>query len=372
MASLESGQGGGMLRVRGLFTRRRVIVATCLVAVAAVALLLLLWSSRSPVERLRAIDAAYAIPEEENAASDYTKLAWGYSGPSLNVVLLQKSGVAPDLLRPWRSADYLPAATWLADRRPVIDALMDISRKPNCWFSLVEDGREAHMQNQAASEWSSLLLMAANNDLGDGRREAGLEKLLCVLRLAQHFRTQISPEANYLGRGLLWDALPRFNRLVLTEEVPSEWLTRFEAALPPAEGGWTGNDRQAAEIGWLYEQQTKRSLITRLTSILDRARDVRQLRWMDLLEVGRCRASRILLAARRYRNDTGRWPANLQEIEGRIPPETLIDPLSGKRFAYRLTEDSLILDSAGPYGAYEFDLTTAPPGQEGAADASSR
>jgi len=72
-----------MLRVRGLFTCRRVIVAGCLVVMAAVALLLLLWPGQDLDAQLRAIDAAYAIPEEENAASAYTELAWGYSGLSL-------------------------------------------------------------------------------------------------------------------------------------------------------------------------------------------------------------------------------------------------------------------------------------------------
>lgn len=351
---------------------RRWRVAACLLALAAVGLLLLLWPSRSWTERLQAIDAAYAIPEEENAAKAYTELAWGYWGPSVDVSLLQKSGVAPSLVKPWRSADYLPAAKWLADCRPVIDSLMDISRTPKCWFSLEEDGRTAHMRNLTARQWSSLLLMAANNDLGDGRREAGLEKLVCQLRLAQHFRTQINPEANYTGRTILAQALTRLDRLVMMEEVSSEWLTRFEAALPPAEGGWTGNDRQAVTVGRLYEWQTQRSSIKRLTGILDRARDARQRRQMDRWEVSLCRASRILLAVRRYKNDTGTWPTSLQAIESSIPPEALIDPLSGKRFACRLTGNSLILDGLAPYGIYEFDPTTTPSSQERAVDANSR
>jgi hypothetical protein len=330
-----------------LFGGRRQVVITCLLAFVGMGLLLSLRPGRSLEARLRAIDAAYAIPDEQNAAKAYTELTWGYSGPDLDLSLVPKDVWAATLAQPWRSADYPQVAKWLEDRRSVVDSLMNISRKPDCRFSIVEAYREAPMRSGAARQMFPLLLRAANNDLGEGRTEAGLEKLLGALRVARHFRTQISPWDNDVGRTILWRSLQRFDRLVMTEDVPQEWLTRFEAALPPADGGWNRNDKQMEAAGWLCDQERQRGTIKRLTNVLTRARASRIIRELDLLELGRCRVARILLALRRYRNEAGTWPGSLREVESRVPPEVLIDPVSGKPFAYRPTDDGVFVYSVG-------------------------
>jgi hypothetical protein len=333
------------------YVTRRAVVAACLVVLATIALVLLLRPGQGVDARLRAIDVAYAIPEEDNAAKAYTEFAWGYAGPSLDVSLLPKRFWATILLHPWRSADYPQAAKWLEERRSAIDSLMDISRTPNCRFSVVEARREAERRSDAALLWSLMMLIAANNDLGDGRTEAGLEKLLRLLQTARHFRTQISPLDSYAGRTILRRSLDRLDRLVVMEDVPQEWLTRFEAILPPVDDGWSENDKQMEVVGWLCEQERERSVIERLTATLTRARESRGIEALNLWELSRCRASRILLALRRHKNQTGVWPATLAEIEGQIPPEALIDPLTKKPFIYRPTGDSLTLYHVGANGA---------------------
>jgi hypothetical protein len=348
MANFESGPGKGQSRASHLLSRRRLIAMACLLALVGVGLYLLTHPGRSLEERLRVIDAAYAIPDEENAAGAYIKLAreclrspWVFSPmPPTN-----PSPAAPR--PPWRSDDELQAAKWLEDCQSVIDSLMDIGRKPNCRFSVVDVRGEAGQPSFAARQWSLLLLRAANDDLGAGRT-AGLEKLLGVLRLAQHFRTQINPLDSSAGRFILVSGLQRVDRLIMTEQVPTEWLTQLEAALPPAERGWTGNDTQMEAVKWLYEQQREHpSTIKRLTGVLARVSESRLNRRIDLMEVGRCRASRVLLTLRRYRNETGVWPKGLREIESRVSPEVLIDPLTGRPFVYRLTDRGVLLYSVG-------------------------
>jgi hypothetical protein len=347
MASLEPGPSKGLSLARGLFTRRRVVVAACLLVIVAIGLLLWVRPGRSLESRLRAIDAAYAIPEEGNAARAYTELAWDYSGPSLDPSILPQSIQDATCMQAWRGADYPQAAKWLEDRRGVIDTLMDIGRKPNCRFSVFEARWQAQKREAAARHWSMLLLQAADNDLGEGRTEAGLEKLLLIFQMARRFHSQIDPWDNNIGRAFLWVGLRRFDKLVMLEEVPQEWLARFEAALPPAENGWNENAKQVEAVRALCEREYQRGVIKRLMSIFTQAKSAKMNRESELLYLGQCRVARILLALRLYRNEAGVWPGSLREIESRVPPEALIDPLTGKPLVYRLTGDRVLVYSIG-------------------------
>ena len=46
------------------------------------------------------------------------------------------------------------------------------------------------------------------------------------------------------------------------------------------------------------------------------------------------RGSRLLVAIRQYKNETGNWPANLDTIKSLVPAEALIDPVNGKQLEY--------------------------------------
>ncbi|MHC4567736.1 MAG: hypothetical protein ACYTE3_18485 [Planctomycetota bacterium] len=51
------------------------------------------------------------------------------------------------------------------------------------------------------------------------------------------------------------------------------------------------------------------------------------------------RATIVLIALRRHKERTGRWPESLEQIEPVLPAEVLIDPRSDTPFAYRLSDD---------------------------------
>jgi hypothetical protein len=59
------------------------------------------------------------------------------------------------------------------------------------------------------------------------------------------------------------------------------------------------------------------------------------------------RANRLIIALRRYKNENGRWPEKLQDIEHLAPAEVLIDPVNNSSFVYKLTENNFILYSKG-------------------------
>ncbi len=123
--------------------RWRLATRMCLAGVAVTALVLLFWRRQRPSieEQLRAINAAHAVPDEENAARDYTMLIRGDMASSLTPKPLSEPDRTMTRTVSWHSVDHPQAARWLADHRAVIEALMAASRKPRCWFSASETRR---------------------------------------------------------------------------------------------------------------------------------------------------------------------------------------------------------------------------------------
>jgi hypothetical protein len=61
------------------------------------------------------------------------------------------------------------------------------------------------------------------------------------------------------------------------------------------------------------------------------------------------RGCQILIALRRYKNQNGQWPNNLEEIKPFIQQQDiLIDPMNNGSFVYKKTGDSFLLYSKGP------------------------
>jgi len=59
------------------------------------------------------------------------------------------------------------------------------------------------------------------------------------------------------------------------------------------------------------------------------------------------RGSLLIVALRLYKNETGRWPESLDEISDLVEVETLIDPINGDSFVYKLTPENFTLYSKG-------------------------
>jgi len=354
MGNREPVQSRGVSRAGGLFTRRRVVAAACLLALAATGLLsvylLRLGPSANP--RLGGIDAAHAVPDEQNAARDYAQLALNDTGAFLDPQLLAQNVQAATLAQPWRSVDFPEAAKWVQERQAIIDALLQAGRKPKCWFPLADGYRQSGGRFQVGYYGTLLLLRAANNDLAEGRTEAGMEKLLCVLQMMEHYRSQMDLRDRYAGMSFASEGLKRLNRLLVTEKVPQEWLARLEAALPPVRDVRDRELRQLQEIEGLRVRKYL-PFRQRLLHVFTAGMSSGQMRHINSAHLAEFRAARILLALRRHKDRTGAWPATLAEIEGQIPPEALIDPLTKKPFVYRPTGDSLILYNVGPNGIDE-------------------
>jgi hypothetical protein len=197
------------------------------------------------------------------------------------------------------------------------------------------------------------LLEAANNDLGEGRTDAALEKLVCVFRMAGHFLTQGNSGDYSLGQSMASDGLERLGKLVILEDVSPHWLTKLETVLPSGEDRWARQSKEMEEVTRLYKRKFQRGVLPRLIGIVFSGRSARDARLFHLLYLAECRAGRTLFALRRYRDRTGTWPASLAEAEPQVSADTITDPFSGRLFGYRRSGDTFLLYSVGPNGTDE-------------------
>ncbi len=72
-----------------------------------------------------------------------------------------------------------------------------------------------------------------------------------------------------------------------------------------------------------------------------------RIRELHLRQTANIRGARIIITLRRYKNQNGHWPENLDEIKPLAPAEIFVDPINNDSFVYKLTEESFTLYSKG-------------------------
>ncbi len=322
---------------------------------------------RSADERLAEIEAARAIPDAENAAVIYNELLQDPNATSLldDFPESPDGGVLSRVLRePWLSRDRPELTAWVMQHQFIIDRLGEACRLAQCRFPISIDltiPKSELDRGVSLRQWGYLLAIATNNDIAEGRIEAAFIKWRCLLRIESHLFQQ-PKDLDYLagmmsGRVALWSMA----RFLVEGGATASHLREIEAMMP-TEDLWAERLQAAREIESLRSQK-----LIEPFGPLDRIRFYVGLFFMkrainsatgglmngspfdDSIDAYRCdiRAVKILVALRRYRNATGRWPASLDEVRPSLPEEILTDPINQGTFAYKPTGDMFRLYSRG-------------------------
>lgn len=346
----------GTRRSEGTPRRRRIIVryGPLFVAVCATVGAGLWVFSRATISvdaQLAAIDAAHAIPSGENAADDWIALVRDANTPPPDPQLLSKQALDATLWRPWRSADQPQVAKWVQDNQAVLTALLRIADKPKCWFAVSDVSRPRLNYSLMEVHGAMLLVRAANNDLGEDRPEAALEKLLAALRIARQLSSQAHSTEFVDGWALCGIVAEQIIRVVADYHVPDSWLAKSEAEIAAIEGTRCERFREYSKVMSLY--RTKRGrigprLVQTLIGLIP-GRANAELFGTERTPV-KLRGARIVFALRRCKDTTGAWPQSLSEIQANLPREALVDPISKRPFVYRQSYDSFDLYSVGSNG----------------------
>jgi hypothetical protein len=300
-------------------------------------------------EQLAAIEAAHAIPDEENAAIIYNQLLENYHESSLVTDFVDKDLDYLSIREPWMSKDYPELAEWLEDQQDIISTLLLASKKEKCRFPIITDAQRMPVGMEPMREWARLLVRAANNDIGEGRIDDGIQKCHCIIQMGNHLCQQPSMIHYLVGIAVEALAMERMKTFILEGDVSEKHLKAIEAAIPQSKDNWAEVSSKIIEFETLYERKN--------VSLFDRVRYWRQFgstqdsvdrtREHYLRQLAYRRGSRILIALRRYKNKNGRWPQTLDGIKNLAPADILIDPINGGSFVYKLTEENFILYSKG-------------------------
>lgn len=336
-------------------TRKWVWCAAIVIVIAAIICCLLwkagLWEFQTVDEQLAAIEAARAIPDEENAAIIYNQLLEDYDESLLSPDFLDEDLDNLTSREPWLSKDYPELAEWLKDQQDTISTLLEASKKEKCRFAISTDVQQmpARIDRLSATRrWAFLLKRAANNDIGEGRIDDAIEKWRCLLQMGNHQCQQPVWVDLLVGIAVEATALHGMRSLIVEGNLTEEHLRTIEAALPQTKNNWSKDSAAVLEVERLYERK-QFSFISRLRlwwwdkdeEVLNRIHEIYLRRLADR------RGNRILIALRRYKNKNGRWPESLDVIQSSLQAEIFIDPYNNGSFVYKLTDDSFKLYSKG-------------------------
>ncbi len=194
------------------------------------------WKPYTFDAELAALEAQYAIPPQENAATIYNKLLEGCDPNTLDPDLESEVDNLTSL-QPWSSADYPELAKWLQQHQHTIATLLHACQMEKCHFltQIDIDMTEQLDRNSMMRDLMYLLIRAGNNDIGDGRIDEGLQKLIAALQIAKHMRQQpllIDMLVGYASESL---AISRLKRFIVMQNPEDPHLTLIEKALAKIE-----------------------------------------------------------------------------------------------------------------------------------------
>lgn len=265
---------------------------------------------------------------------------------------------------PWTSAEYPELRQWLDTHRNRIDRLMDATAKPACCFPLApKPGRMGlfDVPLGAFRQHAHLLRRDANNDMAEGRIAAGLAKYRAIVSMGRHLETQ--PAAAHLSSGIACEAigLHHLIEFVVTGPATEQDLNTLAIDNSDLQDQWKSLSPDISRVRAVFAR-----------GLEDRRRpDFRLYQWYRSVRYGEdgwhgdrtgelyrrvlCerRAINVLIELRRFRNRTGHWPDQLEEIAPSVDPAALIDPQNGGPNVYQRIEEGFRLYSTGPNGKDE-------------------
>ncbi|MBA7660797.1 hypothetical protein ES703_68803 [subsurface metagenome] len=198
------------------------------------------WKPYTFDEELAALEAKRAIPDSENAAIIYNQL--------LKIEILD--GNEPEFFAqstpasisgPWLAKDHPEMAEWLQQQESKIATLLLATKKEKCRFPVNADFiniSQTMDRLPSMRQCAYLLICAGNNDIGEGRIGAGLEKYLCVIQMAKHQRQQPALIDFLVGVALEALSINRFKRFVVTGDATEEYLRVIEETLTEIKHDW--------------------------------------------------------------------------------------------------------------------------------------
>ncbi|MGB2806610.1 MAG: hypothetical protein WBC22_02635, partial [Sedimentisphaerales bacterium] len=147
------------------------------------------WRPYTFDEELAALEAKYAIPDSENAATIYNQLLEDCNDSEFYGNLSKEVQRELPIREPWLSQEHPELVEWIKSHESTIAKLKEAAAIEKCHFTITHPEDEQRIRrSRMVRRWAFLLISAANNDLGQGRTDEALKKLITIFEMGKHHR----------------------------------------------------------------------------------------------------------------------------------------------------------------------------------------
>jgi inner membrane protein len=199
------------------------------------------WQPYTFDEELAALQAKYAIPDSENAATIYNQLLEDFNDTSYYGNLPKEVQRKLLIREPWSDQEHPELVKWLKSHQDTITTLIEASKVEKCRFPIYAYFANFSRSNEHRSafrRWTFLLTTAANNDLGEGRADEALEKYMAVLQMGKHWCQQPTTMDILVGMSIEALALRGFKTFVVNGDATEQQLDAIEQAVADFKHDW--------------------------------------------------------------------------------------------------------------------------------------
>jgi len=193
------------------------------------------WRPYTLDQEVAAFEAKYAFPDELNAAVIYDKIPEYNHKKQFKLYDFDPNGVTTS--GSWRREEYPEVAQWLDGYTESFLILLQACREKACFFP-INFGELLTDNKFSMKHWGQMLTASGNLDLGEGRIEEGIEKLVAVLRMANHLYQQPITLDIMIGFSIEAMGEGSIRHFVMSHEVTEDQLDLLDEALQMNRYNW--------------------------------------------------------------------------------------------------------------------------------------
>lgn len=181
------------------------------------------------------------LTNPRNAAVHYQAIFDHYGDSIFTYPLIDEQEDLLTFRAPWQAVSHPHLSEWLRLHEEGINRMVEVARMELCRFEKPIDLRKFQKQKWRIKQmktWSNILIRSANEDLGCGRDEAALEKMLAVLGMARHLYAQGNLLDQATGFALESRAARALHRYLIEHTQAADDLEVIERHYQQIQTGW--------------------------------------------------------------------------------------------------------------------------------------
>lgn len=213
------------------------------------------WRPYTFDEEMAALEAKYAVPDEENAAVIYEQLPEIFDDPCVAFVFEDYNTISELRRKAWSAEEYPEYAEWLDNHQEIIELLLQTNQYKRCYFGTKADlimDNSLSMPLSATRRAAQLLVLAANYDAGQNKFDKCLAKYKTTIHIGNHFQQNPDTINKLFGMGIEALAIGGLKQFIIEQDITTEQIEQTEEIISKADCSWSNHLPQIIEHEKLY------------------------------------------------------------------------------------------------------------------------